>query len=179
VLHFDGENRLDLGDRALQPTGRTVVWVAKTPYFPEQNKGAPHAGNNPHETIVGDSFDGTQQVAVGLDGGRVAATAVGKAGWSLVTGGGSLTENQGTTRVYAVTHAPSAEGGTATTYADGLPLATRALPYPAETGWRTIGAGAGGFDGIHGDVGAVLVIDRAISAEELSQIAAWAAGRWP
>jgi hypothetical protein len=179
VLHFDGESRFDLSDRTLQPTGRTVVWVAKTPYFPEENKGAPHAGNNPHETILGDSFDGTQQVAVGLDGGRVAATAVGKTGWSRVTGGQNFTENQGTMRVYAVTHAPSASGGEAKTYEDGRLLATTALPYPAEAGWRTVGAGAGGFDGVHGDVGAVVVFDRAITGEELSEITAWAHGRWP
>jgi hypothetical protein len=180
ALTFDGLSAsLDLPARALQPAGRTIAWVGRSPFVPddENHQLVPHSVKNPRATVLGDSEDGTQDVAFGLTDGALAFTVRKPTGeWALSPFGGGFSENAGKIGAYAITQDPTS--GTVEAFAAGKSLGKTTWSYPPNSGWRTIGAGAGGYDHLFGQLGAVIVLDRVASADEIERLHQWAMARW-
>jgi hypothetical protein len=185
---FDGSSDvLSLPDSDLQPSGRTVLWVARSPFLPPPYEGWDET-YAPVGTIVGGTdATGSPSSSVGLSGGRVvlanrqdAVGAYGEPLWTRVEGGSGLQEGPGSVHVAGLTHAPD---GTVRTWVDGVAAGEGTADWGVGRSWRQLG---GGMDGPYygpnsrfaGTIGAVVVAPAVLSDTELARIAAWAEGRF-
>lgn len=176
-VYFDGvDDLLALASQELQPEGRTVLWVARTPWVPAPAGWDAAPVVNPLFTIVGDGD--AQYCAAGMGAGSLYYTSAGPSGWLGTERGSGLQEGTGSVHVGAFTHDAT---GVLTAYLDGEAIGAPVdVGYTANHGWSRVGAGlgGGGARAFTGTLGAVLVLPYAADAETIARIEAWARGRF-
>lgn len=187
-LQFDGSRSvlaLDALDE--QADGRTVLWVARTPYLP-----LPWGWEEtyaPIGTVVGGlDATGNPNSSIGLSGGALVMVnredGTGPGGetlWTRVEGGSGLQEGAGSTRLLGMSHAVD---GAVTAWIDGAPIATSGVAsYGSPRSWNRIGGSMeGDYYGPNtrfaGTLGAVIVLPQAIDGATAARIHDWARGRF-
>jgi hypothetical protein len=188
-LHFDGSRaHLALAATDVQPAGRTVLFVARTPELP-----APWGWDDayaPVGTVVGGPDEtGLPTTSIGLGDGRLQLRnrepglgPVGETLWSGAEAGAGLQRAAGDVHLLGFGHAPD---DTLRAWVDGAPTpVVGAAAYAGGRGYSRLG---GSFDGdtyygpnqrFAGELGAVLVVPRVLSDDEVGRVRAWARGRF-
>lgn len=187
-LWLDGSSsvlELDVADE--QPSGRSVVWVARAPYLPRPWGWV--EALDPVGTIVGGPAEAGPPVSsVGLSDGQVVYMSLeaepgelGELVYARVTGGEGLQEGPGQARLVGMTHATD---GTVQIWVDGAPVQTTGTAgYATPRLWSRIGGGSDGSSSgpnsrFAGTLGAVIVLPSAVDAPTMARLHAWAQGRF-
>lgn len=189
-LQFDGSNmELDLAasEPDAQADGRSVFWLARTPYV-----GMPWGWDEtyaPVGTILGGlDASGYPNSSIGLSEGAVVCVnreaGLGEFGeplWARVEGGEKLQEGIGAVHFAGITHASD---GTMQVWVDGAQVPTTGTgSYATPRSWRRIG---GSMEGSYygpgtrfaGTLGMVLIIPSVVDDLTLHRINVWALGRF-
>ncbi|MFO0552259.1 MAG: IPT/TIG domain-containing protein [Polyangiaceae bacterium] len=187
-LQFDGSRSvLALEGVDEQPSGRTVLWVARAPYVP-----LPWGWEEtyaPLGTVVGGLDDsGNPNSSIGLSGGAVVMVnreaGTGPSGeplWARVEGGSDLQDGPGAAHLVGMSHAID---GTVSAWVDGAEVPTNgAASYATPRAWSRLG---GSMEGPYygpntrfaGTLGAVIILPRAVDEATARRIHAWARGRF-
>jgi hypothetical protein len=184
-LWFDGSTSvLDLPTPDVQPSGRSVFWVARAPFLP-----APWGWVEdyaPLGTLVGEGWPPSS--SVGLSGGQVVVVnhedrvgAYGEPIFARLAAGEGLQEGPGAVRFAGVTHAVD---GAVRTFVDGAAAGPDAVAsYATPRSWARLG---GALDDAYygpntrfaGTVGAVIVLPEAADDALVAKLHAWAEGRF-
>jgi hypothetical protein len=176
ALSFDVKNQfLNLDELQYQSSGRSILWVGSSPYFPNDNKGTLHAWINPRQSVISDGLWGTARAASGLEDGALTYTNYRDGEWLTTRFGEGFQKDSGEATLLGFSHATS---GTLTAYSAGHAIGHADVGYADEIGWRTIGAGAGHYDKFYGMIGAAIVFDRVATDVEIEKIHQWSMGRW-
>ncbi len=179
-VQFDGiGTHLDLAAADLQPSGRSVFWVGRTPWnrqaVVEPGDVAPYE-TYPSDTVVGDG--GVVATGVGLTEGQLQYSDDASPSQPVRAGSGLMRE-EGDVRFAGFTHASD---GALQAYVDGVAEGDAAArPYvPDSARWSTIGAGWLHAPKSHygGTLGAVIIVPTAIDAATVARMHAWAQGRF-
>ena len=178
-VQFDGSKAtLTLASADMQPDGRSVFWVGRSPWMPTPVEWEPVAAYNALWTVVGDEAD-AHSCAVGLGAGTLFYTSASGGGWQSHEVGSDLQVATGEVRFVGVTHALD---GTIQSYIDGAPVGAPVVHgYYALNGWSRVGSsGYGSVEttGYPGALGAVIVVPGAIDASVVARIHEWARGRF-
>ena len=176
-VQFDGfDDVLTLPASELQPAGRSVFWVMRTPWTPAPDQWDTPPVINALATVVGDDDD--QYCAVGVaEGGLHYVNSAGA--WTSFRAGAGLAEGPGAVHLAGITHGLD---GTVTGYIDGAAVGDPAnVGYSEMNAWSRIGAGGYGVtdgSGFTGSLGAVVIVPAAVDAANVARINAWARGRF-
>ncbi len=178
-IQFDGSaSTLMLANADLQPDGRSVFWVGRSPWMPAPADWDPVASYNALWTVVGDESD-AHSCTVGLGAGTLFYASASEVGWQSHEVGSDLQVGTGEVRFVGVTHALD---GTLQGYVDGAPVGAPVVHgYHATNGWSRVGSSGYGTvesNGYPGALGAVVVVPGAIDASVVARIHAWARGRF-
>lgn len=187
-LHFDGSySVLALASSEQHPSGRTILWVGRMPYLP--NPAGWDESYAPVGTVVGGPDEtGMPSSSIGISEGsllmanREAGTGpAGEPLWARVEASEGLQEGPGEVHVVGMSHAVD---GTVTAWVDGVGMAAGVADYSTPRSFSRLG---GSFDGngyygpntrFAGTLGAVLVVPRVLTDDELAKVQAWARGRF-
>lgn len=169
-LVFDGlDHGLELEASDIQPDGRSVFFVAQSPFNPTVAD-----LYSPADTIVGDSV--SPFCAAGLSQGAITYTE-GSLGWQSHTVGSGYQDGVGAVFDAGFSHAAD---GTIQAWGHGLAIGPPVqFGYtPDYEGWRTIGGSLGYSSSFVGALGAVIIVPAAVDAATAAKIHAWAQGRF-
>ena len=187
-LQFDGSRSvLALEGLDEQAEGRTVLWVARTPFLP-----LPWGWDEtyaPVGTVLGGlDASGLPNSSIGLSDGKVVmvnrepgAGPSGEALWVRVEGGGGLQEGPGEIHMLGMSHDAN---GTVTAWVDGAPVPTSGpASFASPRSWNQIGGSmAGNYYGPNsrfaGTIGTVIVLPQALDEVTAQRIHLWASGRY-
>lgn len=174
---FDGlDDYLELEASDLQDAGRSVFFVARSPFNPTVADVV-----SPADTIVGDSV--SPYCAAGLTEGALTYTegslvsVVGPDGWQHLDAGDGYQTGVGEVFDAGFSHAAD---GTIQAYGRGVAVGDPAsFGYtPEGEGWRTLGASLGYSQAFVGTLGAVIIVPEAVDAATAAKVHTWAQGRF-
>ncbi len=188
-LHFDGSRAMFALDGIdSQTEGRSVFWVARTPYLP-----LPWGWDEtyaPVGTVLGGLDEtGYPNSSIGLSNGSVLMVNrtqyLGEAGeplWERIEAGQELQEGAGAVHLVGMSHG---KDGTVTVWIDGVPVPVSGpSAYGNMRSWSRIGGcmDGNGYYGPNmrfaGTLGAVVVLPYAIDDATAARVHKWAQGRF-
>lgn len=175
-VQFDSTALMALPEPELQPNGRSVFWVGRSPEMPEPFDWDAAPVINPQTTVVGDS-DG-QACAAGYAGHELSYTSANASGWQHVRPAGEVRRNVSDTKLVGFTHGIN---GQLRAYRDGVALGEAIdVGYSELHGWSRIGGGYGDAPSARlvGTLGAVIILPYVADAATIAQLHAWAQGRF-
>ena len=173
---FDGlEHVLVRETSDLQPSGRSIFFVAQAPHTENQYDPSIESEYNPIDTVVGDIT--TQVCAAGLNHGALSYTQNADGKWQKHNAGSGYQDRVDDVICVGFTQD---ENGFVQAWGDGIAIGdTIGMGYtPEYQGWNSIGAGLSYNDGFAGTLGAVVILPTATDAATVAKIHAWAQGRF-